>query len=52
MNFIKDLGASYFVDAVRNGEAYPSLRKIVLSENQCTERMKRFIKNHTPVIII
>jgi len=54
MNFVKDLGVSYFVDALRrsNFTAYPSLRKIVMSGNQCTERMKRFIKNQTPIIII
>ena len=47
MNFIKDLGASFFVDFVRKG-AYPSVRKIVLAGNQCSERMKRFIKANTP----
>ena len=51
MNFIKDIGVSYFVDAVRRG-AYESLRKIVLNENQCTERLKRFIRNNTPIIMV
>ena len=51
MNFIKDLGASFFVDFIRK-EAYPKLRKLVLSENHCSEKMKRFMRIHTPQIII
>lgn len=52
MNFIKDLGVSYFVDAIRRGRGFPKVRKIVLQGNQSSERMKKFIKNQTPVIII
>ncbi len=47
MNFIKDFGASFFVDFARKG-AYPAVRKIVLAGNQCSEKMKRFIKANTP----
>ena len=51
MNFIKDLGASYFVDAIKD-EAYRNIQRIILSENHCTERMKRHINNNSSVIII
>jgi hypothetical protein len=47
MNFIKDLGASFFVDFIRKG-SYPSMRKLVLAGNHCSERMKRFMKAQTP----
>ncbi len=45
MNFIKDLGVSYFVDVIRKGRGFTKVRKLVFQGNQCSERMKRFIKN-------
>ena len=32
MNFIRDLGASYFIDGVKEG-AYKNIQKIILIEN-------------------
>jgi len=52
MNFIRDLGASYFVDNAKKGTAYPNIRKIVMAGNQCSERMKRFVKSNAPIFII
>jgi len=49
MNFIRDLGASYFVDGVREN-SYKNIQKIILLENQCSERIKRFVKNNTPLV--
>ena len=43
MNFIKDLGASYFVDAVV-GNAFKNIRKICLTGNSTSERLKKFVK--------
>ena len=51
MNFIHDLGASFFVDCICDN-LYPAIEKITLLNNQCTERLKKFAKIHAPVIIL
>ena len=51
MNFIKDTGVGYFVDAVRDN-SFTNIQKIILSENHCTERMKKYINTNFNVIAI
>ncbi|CDW77705.1 UNKNOWN [Stylonychia lemnae] len=51
MNFIRDLGASYFVDGIREN-SYKNIQKIILMENQCSERIKRFVKNNAPLVMV
>ena len=51
MNFIKDYGASYFVDGVTQN-LFTNIQKIILRENQCSERIKKFVKNNAPIILV
>lgn len=51
MNFIRDLGASYFVDGVTQ-KAFKNIEKIILVENQCSERIKKYVKNNAPIVMV
>ena len=42
MNFIRDLGASHFLDGVSEN-AFQNIQKIVLKENPCSERIKKYV---------
>ena len=49
MNYIKDNGASFLVEALRQ-DSLPSIKKISLGDNQCTEKFKKLVRKITSVI--
>lgn len=54
MNQITDVGVSQFANRLWNvqGCMYPNLKKIMLSGNQVSEKMKKLVKEKMPIILI